>query len=109
MNPQPTFPTAHRAWLRRSLGLLLSVGLIVLMLRFIDDLPEAMQRTVFFLGLFTANALLYLLVTRRGDTTPGAAQAAQTLLVALAVLIHVLSGLVVLLVSVFIALDINPH
>ncbi|GAB3834729.1 hypothetical protein [Hymenobacter jeollabukensis] len=109
MNSQPTFPTAHRPWLRRSLGLLLSAGLIGLMLRFVDDFPEDMQRTVFFLGLFAANALLYLLVTRRGGATPGAGQAAQTLLVALAVLIHVLSGLVVLLVSVFIWLGINPH
>lgn len=109
MNPQPVFPTPHRAWLRRSLGLLLGVGLIVLMLRFVDDFPEAMQRPVFFLGLFTANALLYLLVTRRGGTMPGAGQAAQTLLVATAMLVHVLSGLGLLLACVFIWLGINPH
>ena len=109
MNLQPASPAAHRAWLRQGLGLLLGVGLIGLMLRFIDDFPEALQRTVFFLGLLAANALLYLLVTRRGGTMPGAGQAAQMLLVAVAALIHVLSVVVVLLACLFIWLDINPH
>ncbi|GAB2960114.1 hypothetical protein GCM10027048_29520 [Hymenobacter coalescens] len=109
MNNHSSFRAAHGAWLRRGLGLLAGVGLLVLVLRFIDDFPEAWQRTVFFLGLFTANALLYLLVTRRGWATPGAGQAAQTLLVAVAVLVHVLSVGVVLLVCLFIALGINPH
>ncbi|RTQ50228.1 hypothetical protein EJV47_11410 [Hymenobacter gummosus] len=109
MNPQPVFPTAHGAWLRRSFGLLLGVGLLVLMLRFIDDFPEIWQRPIFFLTVLGANALLYLLVTRRGSHTPGAGQAAQTLLVAAAVLVHLLSGIGLLLACVFIYLDINPH
>jgi hypothetical protein len=103
------FAAPHRAWLRRSLGLLLSLGLLGLMFRFIDDFPEVWQRPIFFLALFGANGLLYLLVTRRGGSTPGAGQSAQTLLVAAAVLIHILSGIGLLLVCVFIALGINPH
>lgn len=107
MNPQPAFPTPHRAWRRQTLGLLLGLGLLVLMLRFIDDFPEAQQRPVFFLGLLLANGLMYLLVTR-SRATPGAA-VAERRLAAVGLLLHVLSAAVVVLVSVFIALGINPH
>lgn len=109
MNDQPTFRVAHGTLLRRSLSLLLGAGLLVLTFRFIDDLPEGWQRPVFFLGVLTANALLYLLVTRRGSPAPGAGQPAQTLLVALAVLIHLLSGIGLLLACLFIILGVNPH
>ncbi|MCC3157197.1 hypothetical protein LJ737_08105 [Hymenobacter sp. 15J16-1T3B] len=103
------FPAAHRPWLRRSLGLLSGVGVLVLLFRTIDDFPESLQRTLFFLGLLLANVLVYLLVTRRGGSTPGAGQAAQTLLVAAGVLLHMLSVCALLLACLFIALDVNPH
>lgn len=107
MNPQPTFPTSPGAWRRQILGLLLGLGLIGLMLRFIDDFPEAQQRPVFFLGLLLANGLIYLLVTRR-RATPDAA-GAERRLAAVGLLLHVLSAAVVVLVTVFIVLGINPH
>ncbi|OON69025.1 hypothetical protein [Hymenobacter sp. CRA2] len=97
----------NRAGLRRSLGLVLGVGLLLLLFRTIDDFPESWQRPIFFLGLGSANTLLYLLVTRRSSTTPGAGNAGQARLVA--VLIHVLSAGLVLLACLFIALGLNPH
>lgn len=108
MNPQPVFPSSSgTSWRRQTLGLLLGLGLVVLMLRFIDDFPEAQQRPVFFLGLLLANGLIYLRVTRHRTQPSGAV--AERRLAAVGLLLHVLSAAVVVLVGVFIWLGINPH
>lgn len=109
MNPQPASPTTPGTWRQQSLGLLLGVGLLGLMLRFIDDFPEALQKPIFFLALLLANGLIYLLVTRRRHAMPGTGPVAERRLAAVGLLLHVLSAAVVVLVSVFIWLGINPH